>query len=118
MSKTLQIKMPIRTVSELNMREHWAAKHKRRKKQREDFFVLWRQAKPPEISLPCRVTFTRFASKCLDVGDNLNSAFKSLRDELCAILGVDDSSPLIDWQYRQERISKRDNYFTIEVENL
>lgn len=112
------VKMPIKTVSEGNIRGHWSVRHKRRKKQREDFALLWKPAYTKAISLPCRVTFTRYACQTLDAADNLNSAFKAVRDELAAILGIDDGDERISFEYEQVKIAKREHYFTVRIINL
>ena len=99
----LSITLPLRTVSELNMHEHWRKRYDRRKKQgAHTCMMLNRETLPP---LPATVTFTRRAPRKLDVGDNLNSSMKALRDAIAAMYGVDDGSSLFDWQYEQEFLS-------------
>lgn len=104
----------IKTISEANGREHWAAKHKRKKKQQADFAALWRMHRP-KITLPATITFTRYSCKLLDA-DNLAGAFKHVQDQLARELGIDDGSDAVRWRYEQERIKTREHYFTITAE--
>lgn len=67
-------------------------------------------ASPPQA--PLTIVLTRIGSKALDT-DNLAGGFKAVRDGIADWLGVDDGSPLLDWQYQQRSGSKE--YF-IEVE--
>jgi hypothetical protein len=106
--ESLVLDLPIKTVCELNSREHWAAIHRRKKAQREEVRAEWINAvKGKRVRLPCVVTLTRIAPKLLDEGDNLSSAFKAVRDEVAAMLRADDApfSPVI-FDYRQEAIGE------------
>lgn len=103
----------IKTVSELNMREHWAVRKKRKQFQQNSFAWLWRNY-DPDVSLPATITFTRYSCMTMD-SDNLAGCFKHCRDALARELKVDDGSDQITWQYRQERTAKRENYFTVEI---
>lgn len=94
----LTLTLPLRIESVANQREHWAAKAKRAKTQRRAAIVIAKQQLP---SLPCVVTLTRIAPRTLD-GDNLQSAFKGLRDGVADRLGVDDKDPRVTWLYAQE----------------
>lgn len=52
---------------------------------------------------PCTVTFTRVApGRGLDPEENLPGSCKAVKDELAAILGVDDRDPRVTWVYEQE----------------
>lgn len=98
----LTVKLPLRTVSGLNVREHWRARHRRVKAEREA--VAWALKGKPVPELPVTVTMTRLApSNGLDQGDNLNSAFKGCRDQIAAWLGVDDRDQRVTWSYAQRR---------------
>lgn len=109
----MKIEMPIKVVSEANQREHWTAKNKRKHSQQCDFASFWR-ANKPKVELPCKVIFTRYASRLLD-SDNLAGAFKFVRDQFAREIGVDDGSPDLSFEYRQEKLSKRDYYISIEI---
>ncbi len=100
MSEKQVIGFPIKTVSELNRRDHWAVKNKRKKEQQFLFENLWKMSKV-RVKLPCTITFTRYSCRTLDEGDNLPSAFKGLRDSLARIIGIDDGSDLITCRYLQ-----------------
>ncbi len=50
---------------------------------------------------PLVCTLTRIGRKLDD--DNLASAFKAVRDQVAAELGVDDGSDAVAWRYAQER---------------
>jgi hypothetical protein len=53
---------------------------------------------------PCTVTFTRVApGRGLDPDENLPGSCKAVKDELAAMLGVDDRDPRVTWRYQQER---------------
>lgn len=110
------IKFPIKTVSEANRREHWAAKNKRLVKQKADFRLLWRSHRIRAL-LPVEIVFTRFSCRVLD-DDNLRSAFKAIRDVVAQEIGIDDGSELLNFVYRQEKIDKREHYFTVEINSL
>lgn len=103
----------IKTVSEANQREHWAAKHKRKKQQQKDFTFLWRTYRP-KVTLPAVIKFTRFSSHSLDA-DAVSGAFKHVQDALAREIGVDDADSRIKWLYAQEKINRREIYFTVEV---
>ena len=79
------IRIPLRTVSGMNVREHFRVRAKRVKAERQAVaLVLGPQKKP---ALPIVVTLTRIApSSGLDPDDNLPSAFKAVRDEIAAWL--------------------------------
>jgi hypothetical protein len=48
------------------------------------------------------VKLTRVAPRALD-DDNLRGALKSVRDGLASWLKVDDATPLVRWEYGQEK---------------
>lgn len=90
--------LPIRIVSVANRREHWSKRHKRAQAHKKAALMV------PKASLPCQVTLTRVAPKAggwMD-SDNLQTAFKALRDGIAARLGVDDADDRVTWVYRQQ----------------
>jgi hypothetical protein len=94
--------MPIATVSEANMREHWAAKH-RRKKMQQAVVRLWlgRALKRPPFPPPFLVTLVRGGTRKLDPG-NLEGCFKHVQDEVARLIGVDDGDDAkVSWEYMQ-----------------
>lgn len=92
----------LRTVSALNVREHYMQRSKRVKAEREAtaWALKYVKVKP---SLPCVVTLTRSAPGGGLDDDNLPGALKGVRDEVAAWLGVDDRNPAIEWRYAQCR---------------
>lgn len=88
-----------RAQSTANLREHWSAKAKRIKSQRQAAMLKcphWTEGALLVIEL------TRLGPRELD-GDNLQSALKGTRDGLAARLKIDDGSPLVRWEYRQKK---------------
>jgi hypothetical protein len=83
-----------------NLREHWRVRHKRVQAQRQ-LVALYIGGKP-RPTLPVVVTLTRIAPRALD-GDNLQSAFKAVRDQVATWLRVDDADPRVRWEYAQRR---------------
>ena len=100
-TRHLSIEVPIRTVSESNMCEHWAAKHRRKKQQQRVVALVLRGAasRPDDVS---RVRLTRLAPRRLDT-DNGVSALKHVQDAVARWLGVDDGNCAITWEYAQDK---------------
>jgi hypothetical protein len=103
---TVTVEFPLTLPSVANLREHWATKAKRVKAQRRvAFFAMNGRINPLAIDQArgrIAVTLTRVAPRKLD-SDNLQSAFKAIRDEVAAYFGVDDADPRIEWRYAQAR---------------
>lgn len=94
--------IPIRTYSILNLREHWARRHRRSAAQRRavELFWPWRGRK---WLFPVEVTLTRIGLRKLD-SDNLQGALKAVRDQVAKQLGVDDGyADPVRWLYASER---------------
>lgn len=92
--------------SAANMREAWQARHKRVKGQRSAVLLSMpthRIARERGWLVLGRVivTLTRVSSHPLD-SDNLSGAFKGVRDQVAAQLGVDDRDKRLGWVYLQE----------------
>ena len=60
--------------------------------------VLWGR----HVVYPIAVSMTRIAPRALD-DDNLQTAFKSVRDGVADALGIDDRDPRVAWRYAQEK---------------
>lgn len=90
----IEYNIPIRLVSIVNLREHWAVRARRAHLHRKAAIIIKKH------QLPCRVEIIRCGKKLMD-GDNLQIASKSLRDGIADQLGVDDADPRIDWVYSQ-----------------
>ena len=123
----MTITIPMRIVSEANLREHWAKKARRVKQQRALVAIMLPKTDLPP--LPVTVTMTRIAPRKLDKGDNLNIAFKAVRDQIAwqmTWIGVrvmnakkhiaDDADPRIDWRYAQERGGVKEYACRIDIE--
>jgi hypothetical protein len=103
MTPLLKLDVPIKTVSELNQRCHWAVRNKRRTEQRKAIYYAWKVAlaSTRRRLIPCTVRLTRRGMKMLD-GDNLQGSMKYARDMVAELLGVDDADPRITFEYAQE----------------
>lgn len=97
------VRLPVRTLSEMNLRGHWSARARRMKAHRRAAFAL-----VPVVALPCVVTLTRVSAGTLD-DDNLRSALKGVRDGVADRLGCDDADPRLRFEYAQAR-GKRGEY--------
>ncbi|AFN39088.1 hypothetical protein G167_gp66 [Burkholderia phage BcepMigl] len=100
------LRLPLHTNNGLNAREHWAARSRRVKKERDLAATV-----VPRFALPCEVTLVRISPGELD-DDNLRGALKGVRDGIADRLGVDDRDPRVTWVYGQER----DKGYAVRVE--
>jgi len=96
----IEVTIPGHAPSTPNQRLHWAAKAKQTEGQR----ARVRRRLPDRDVLPAllSVRITRVAPRRLD-DDNLRGAMKAHRDAVASWLRVDDASPLVRWEYAQER---------------
>lgn len=117
--------IPVRTVSEANRREHWAAKAKRAKELRSIAFVAthanvdWRE---PGLFVAVRkrgatITLTRLAPRALD-SDNLAASFKAVRDGIADSLGINDGDERIEWRYAQRKGKPREFGVQVTIEAM
>lgn len=106
MTDILEFAIGLRTRSEANMREHWAVKAKRAKKQRQVSYLTTIDAMSCRDlpSMPWRITLTRCGKRYLDEDNNAGS-LKHIQDGLCDAIGIDDGDRDHKWHYDQE-ISK------------
>ena len=118
-NRSHSLRIPILTASWLNVRGRWHKHEKRRKAEKAAVAVAWSCAGCPTVRLPARVTFTRIAPRSLDVGDNLESTFKYMRDELasCFLLS-NDAGPEVQWLSRQRKGGPREYAVEIEIEEV
>lgn len=112
----IRFRMPLKVVSEANLREHWAAVSKRKNYQRgwaKNITASFIR----DVVLPERmtVTLTRYGKRRMD-DDNLANGFKAVRDGIADALGIDDGSNRIAWRYRQEVAKQYD--VQVEIETL
>jgi hypothetical protein len=118
--RAVAFEMPVRLVTELNMREHWRARHGRTTKQRHATavallaFAPWRWDQRHALE----VTIVRIAPKRFDVGDNLEACAKHIRDQLAQWLGVNDNSDRVTWRVEQERRGPREYGCRVEIREV
>jgi len=94
----------MRLGAALNARVHWTKRAARSKKERATVGWAMRAHRRPILSRPpTTCTLVRIAPRMLD-DDNLQGAFKSIRDEVASFFGVDDGprGP-IAWRYEQRK---------------
>lgn len=103
----MSVSVPIpglRLVSEANAREHWSAKARRVKQQRNLVTLALRGTVAAQMLLvaPLEVTITRIGPRRLD-DDNATGSAKAVRDAIAAVLGVDDGDDRVRWRVEQAR---------------
>jgi hypothetical protein len=110
----IEIRIPVRTVSEANRasHEHWAVRHRRAKHQKTvAYCVAVARVQAFRTGLRGRkrlragalvVHLTRVAARELDT-DNLWGSQKHVRDGIAAALAIDDRDPRVEWRYAQTR---------------
>lgn len=111
--------LPLKTVSEANISEHWTKKHKRHQQQKRiiQLAILPHRDK---IQIPCTITFTRYSPRFLDKHDNLPYSFKAACDIVCNILtpglkpGRADDNEEISIKYAQ--IKSKTYFIKIEFD--
>lgn len=109
----MRIEIPIKTVSLMNMREHFRVTAKRKKEHRDA--VAWALQGRERPSLPVVVTFTRVSPGTLDAHDNLPSSMKNVCDEVAKWLGIDDSDELVTWKYAQQKCKRGEFGVILEI---
>lgn len=98
------VELPIKTVAGLNAREHWRKRANRVRLERHSARMSLANAAFRQ-HLPAMVTLVRISSGKLD-DDNLQGAFKAIRDGVADAYGVPDNDPRIAWKYAQERCER------------
>jgi hypothetical protein len=111
----LVLTLPIHTVSESNMRDHWAVKARRVKEQRARTFTELTEhfGNLPASPVAAEVRLLRVGARALD-DDNLRSSLKAVRDGVAEYLGIDDGKRNIKFSYAQE-VGK---YYAVEIAAL
>lgn len=113
-NSTIIAYIPIETVSEPNQRDHWAVKSSRVKTQR---YCVWlflsRRLYKANPSHKVDIFLTRIGKRFLD-DDNLAGAFKAVRDEIAALIGIDDGDSRLKWHYNQILKNKFKGELTID----
>lgn len=114
----LCVYIPMHVPSAANLREHWATKHRRVSRQRLVVGAEVRNALHARHVLPpIEVSLCRVAPRPLD-GDNLQSAFKSIRDGVTDGLGLRDDRERVglSWSYSQRKGKPKEHAVEIRVE--
>ncbi len=115
--KSIDFMVPdLKTVSEMNQREHWGAKNRRKQDQQERVSVAMQNAlRGKRIELPCIVKLTRIGPKKMD-NDNLAGAMKHCQDQIARQLGVDDGDESkVSFNHYQMPIGSRDYAVKVEI---
>lgn len=123
MNLSFTIQMTQELLSEGNKSDHWANKHARNQKRYQylRYSRLHNNAGIQEMTLPCKVIFTRIAPRNLD-DDNWVTTCKFFRDFIADLLipnlaaGQADSDKRIQWEYAQEKGQVREYAIRIEIQ--
>jgi hypothetical protein len=108
----------VRTSNEQNgAHGHWGDKAKKRDLVRQAVGAAWKAAGIKLRPAGYRVTITRISNPLADKL-NLQAFLKSVIDEVAARMGVDDSTPLVEWKLEQELGRPERPAVRIEVEEL
>ena len=106
MNPYLEILIPVKTVSEANISEHWSKKSKR-KQQQKALVKIYLSPKLECIKLPCTILLKRIGKRRMD-SDNLTVSMKYCRDAIANLIfpglpaGKADDSPEFTWAYDQK----------------
>lgn len=94
----------LKLVSEANRRDHWAARHRRVRAQKNLVTLVLNGALPRNVLVvgPVEVTITRISPRRLD-DDNATISAKAVRDAIAAALGVNDGSDVVRWRVEQAK---------------
>lgn len=103
---TVTLRPACRVISEANRRDHWAVAQKRAKAQKEAVAFAWIDAGLRPLAPLWQGYEWRLVVRLEHIGpkmddDNLRRAFKAVRDQLAALIGVDDGDARVRWEYRQ-----------------
>jgi hypothetical protein len=109
------VTLPIRIVSEANLREHFRTVAARKKIHRQTACVLMQRHLRPIPERRATITLTRIAPRVLD-DDNLAGGFKACRDGVADWLGIDDGSPMLTWRYAQRKGKRGEYAAEVQVE--
>ena len=124
MTLVWQAILPIRTQSEANLREFWAKKAARSKKQASALRSAWAR-NHPEISIlqtqKIHINLTRIAPRKLDAYDNLPMSFKNILDTLADLIlpgckpGRADSKLDLSVSYAQRKGAPKEYAVEIQI---
>jgi hypothetical protein len=112
----IQITLPIQTVSEANIREHWSVKANRARMQRQfTKITLGPHFRKIMVTGRFTITLVRVGARPLD-SDNLARSFKAIRDGVADAIGIDDGSALLTWKYNQVKGKPKEYAVKIQIE--
>ena len=102
----VDVLVPIRTVTGMNVREHPMARSRRVKKEKNATTMALLAYGAPTHQKLCRVLFVRVSPQLCD-DDAIPPACKAVRDAIAKAFGVSDGpNKGIEWTYDQVRGSK------------
>lgn len=115
---TIEFFVPVKTVSEMNVREHWRKRYERARDQRWLTRITADAAcHKSQVWLPVAITMTRVGGKHMD-DDNLRSATKAVRDGLADWLGINDGGNDVRWGYSEEPGGRTSSGVRVTVEPI
>lgn len=95
--------LPIRADTPGNgSHQHWAAKAKKVKDQRQSVRAALQMLRYRPPSFPLHVTLTRYGWQKMDI-PNVGSALKGAVDSIAEYCGVDDGDDRWRWEFRAEK---------------
>jgi hypothetical protein len=115
------VQVPIKIVSESNLREHWRKVANRKREHRLMAKVPFAFKRNPGFLMrnglcdAITITLTRIGPRTLD-DDNLESGFKATRDGVADWLGIDDGDKRLTWRYDQRKGKPKEYAAEIQVE--
>jgi hypothetical protein len=95
-------------------REHWTARSRRVKREKEAVRLVLSQYTPP-TTVQLHVALVRCSPRLLDI-DNAWGSMKGPIDATADWLGLDDNDPRIEWKVEQQKVKREDVGVLIRVE--
>lgn len=116
----VEFEVPVKIVSEANQRCHWAVRRKRFAGQADAVQLAFAAHCRPNVrralyGSPCAITLTRIGPRRLD-SDNAIGGFKSVRDTIARLLGIDDGDERLTWTYTQEKGKPKEYGIRVRIE--
>ena len=122
---SLVVRIPMKTVNELNIHAHWRGRQKRAKAQRgmTAFHLRYEvvdktlyKRKPGALpELPVDVHLTRGSAGELDSHDGLPASMKAVADGVADVYQIQDRDPRIRFRYAQEKCPRGEYYVEIRI---
>lgn len=106
-NKLFECFIPVGTVSESNMRDHWRSRHRRSKSQKQAVQLFFTPSLGSDFT-SIDIILTRQSAGILDT-DNLPGSLKAIRDAVADVLipglapGRADGDVRLRWIYEQKR---------------